>query len=221
MPAAEAAVAHWRRRHDRAARAGVPAHVTVCFPFLPPHEVDDATEDALAALVTATPAFSLALTRVDGFGDAVLWLAPEPDEPLRALTRAVCATFGLLPYGGAHGGVDDAVPHLTVAEDPPDPAAVRADVAPRLPLTQHVDGSRCSRAPSSPTGGAFAAASRWVARQPTRGSGPYGMSARRPRNDRSRTCGRRVQTSRTGHPGPPLRGRVRGRPDRCSGPRAG
>ncbi|GAB3456168.1 2'-5' RNA ligase family protein [Kineococcus endophyticus] len=139
VPAAEAAVAHWRRRHDRAARAGVPAHVTVCFPFLPPHEVDDATEDALAALVTATPAFSLALTRVDGFGDAVLWLAPEPDEPLRALTRAVCATFGLLPYGGAHGGVEDAVPHLTVAEDPPDPAAVRADVAPRLPLTQHVD----------------------------------------------------------------------------------
>lgn len=68
----------------------------------------------------------------------MLWLAPEPDEPLRALTRAVCASFGLLPYGGAHGGIDDAVPHLTVAEDAPDPAAVRADVTPRLPVTQQV-----------------------------------------------------------------------------------
>lgn len=138
VPAAEAAVAHWRRRHDRAARAGVPAHVTVCFPFLPPHEVDSAVEDALADLAGATPGFSSTFTRVHGFGDAVLWLAPEPDEPLRALTRAVCASFGLLPYGGAHGGIDDAVPHLTVAEDAPDPAAVRADVTPRLPVTQQV-----------------------------------------------------------------------------------
>ncbi|WP_380170986.1 2'-5' RNA ligase family protein [Kineococcus sp. DHX-1] len=138
VPAAEAAVAHWRRRHDRAARAGVPAHVTVCFPFLPPQALDDDVEDALTALAAATPASTLASSRVDGSGDAVLWLAPEPAEPLRALTRAVCAAFGLLPHGGAHGGVDDAVPHLTVAEDAPDPAAVRADLAPRLPVTQHV-----------------------------------------------------------------------------------
>jgi 2'-5' RNA ligase len=148
VPAADPAVAPWRRRYDRAARAGVPAHVTVCFPFLPPHELDDHerdgherdddVEEALAVLAGATPGFAATFTRVDSFGEAVLWLAPEPDEPLRALTRAVCTTFGLLPYGGAHGGVDDAVPHLTVAEDPPDPAAVRADLAPQLPITQHV-----------------------------------------------------------------------------------
>jgi 2'-5' RNA ligase superfamily protein len=44
----------------------------------------------------------------------VLYLAPRPDEPFRALTRAVCAAFpGYLPYGGAFA---DTIPHLTVGE---------------------------------------------------------------------------------------------------------
>ncbi len=138
VPAAEAAVAHWRRRHDRAARAGVPAHVTVCFPFLPPQALDDDVEDALTALAAATPASTLAFSRVDGSGDAVMWLAPEPAEPLRALTRAVCAAFGLLPYGGAHGGIDDAVPHLTGRRGRTRPGRGPRRPGAALPVTQHV-----------------------------------------------------------------------------------
>jgi len=57
-------------------------------------------------------------------------LAPRPDAPLRALTRAVCTAFpGYLPYGGAH---DDPVPHLTIGDGPPggvaDLRAAEADV---------------------------------------------------------------------------------------------
>ncbi|WP_432563160.1 2'-5' RNA ligase family protein [Kineococcus sp. SYSU DK003] len=133
VPAADPVAGPWRARFDRAAAAGVPAHVTVCFPFLPPAEVD---EDALARLAAGTEPFVVTLGRTGTFGDAVLWLDPEPAGPFRELTRAVTAAFGVLPYGGAHG---DPVPHLTVAEDPDDLAAVRADVERRLPLTQRVE----------------------------------------------------------------------------------
>ena len=46
----------------------------------------------------------------------MLYLAPRPDEPFRALTRAVCAAFpGYLPYGGAFA---DTIPHLTIGGRP-------------------------------------------------------------------------------------------------------
>ena len=52
--------------------------------------------------------------RTDWFGDDVLWLAPEPDEPFRALVQAVVGAFPAhQPYGGIY---DDSVPHLTVGE---------------------------------------------------------------------------------------------------------
>lgn len=139
VPAAEAVVGRWRARYDRAARAGVPAHVTVCFPFLAPDAVD---EDALTELAGSVEPFTTRFATTGTFGEAVLWLAPEPAEPFRALTRAVFETFGVLPYGGAHGGpdrgVDGAVPHLTVAEHPDDPDEVGRDVTAGLPVDQEV-----------------------------------------------------------------------------------
>ena len=41
VPAAEPAVAEHRARLDGSARDGVPAHLTVLYPFLPPALVDD------------------------------------------------------------------------------------------------------------------------------------------------------------------------------------
>ena len=39
--AAEPIVGRWRTRFDPAAAAGVPAHVTIIYPFLPGHDIDD------------------------------------------------------------------------------------------------------------------------------------------------------------------------------------
>lgn len=142
VPAAEAAVGRWRARFDRAARAGVPAHVTVCFPFLAPEDVDEAALADLVDLAAGVAPFETTFASTATFGDAVLWLAPDPADPFRDLLRAVHERFGVLPYGGVHGGVDDAVPHLTVAEQPQhlDDVldGVRADVERHLPLTQRV-----------------------------------------------------------------------------------
>ncbi len=111
---AEAAVARYRNRLDVAASWGVPAHVTVLYPFLPPEELGEQVIRRLAAVFAAANTFDCTFARCRWFGEEVLWLAPAPDGPFRNLTRDVVKEFpAYLPYGGEF---DDVVPHLTVGE---------------------------------------------------------------------------------------------------------
>ena len=113
---AEPLVRDLRNELDVHAAGGMPAHVTVLFPFLPLPEID---VPALRKVIATTPAFTAAFRRVDWFGDDVVWLAPEPAEPFTALTLAVQERFGVVPYGGEHGF--EPVPHLTVGHQAPLP----------------------------------------------------------------------------------------------------
>jgi hypothetical protein len=134
VPSAEAVVGRHRAALDRVASWGIPAHITVLYPFLPPAGVDDGVLRSLRALFGSVPAFDAVLARVSWFGTEVLWLAPEPGEPFRRLTGAVYDRFpSAPPYGGAF---DDVVPHLTVGDRAPQPAmhAAAADIAPHLPI---------------------------------------------------------------------------------------
>jgi 2'-5' RNA ligase len=111
VPEAEAAVGALRLRYDQSAARGVPAHITILFPFLSDEELD---EEALAEACASHRAFDFELARVEYFGDDVTYLAPEPDAPFRALTETVWRRWpSHPPYGGEHA---DPVPHLTVAE---------------------------------------------------------------------------------------------------------
>lgn len=111
---AEGAVAEHRAHLDVAASWGVPAHVSVVYPFVPPTEVDRDVLMGLARAVGTVPAFDCAFARTAWFDDAVLWVAPEPDDPFRALTQAVVTAFpDHQPYGGAY---KEPTPHLTVGE---------------------------------------------------------------------------------------------------------
>jgi len=101
-----------RLRYDPSARAGVPPHVTLMFPFLPPNELSQGKVDALAALLGGEDHFEFSLTGVREFEQGVVYLAPEPAEPFIQLTRKIGDLFALLPFGGEFG--DTAVPHLTV-----------------------------------------------------------------------------------------------------------
>ncbi|MGH8827103.1 MAG: 2'-5' RNA ligase family protein [Jiangellaceae bacterium] len=113
VPEAEPIVAEFRRNHDRAASYGVPAHVTVLFPFLPVDRVDDGVLGELRRLVGSVPSFELRFERTGRFPD-VLFLVPRPGEPLRELTSWVAARWPECPaYGGQFA---DVVPHLTVAQ---------------------------------------------------------------------------------------------------------
>jgi 2'-5' RNA ligase len=112
VPPAEQAVARHRARFDPAAGWGVPAHVTVLYPFAPPAALDADTLDRLAAAVAGVPRFTASWEDTGWFGEEVLWLAPRPTGRFRALTAAVTRAFPEYPpYGGRH---PDVVPHLTV-----------------------------------------------------------------------------------------------------------
>lgn len=117
VPAAEPVVGRHRRRLDPTAADGMPAHVTLLAPFLPPSRVDRAVAARLTALFAATRAFRFDLGAVAWFGVRVAYLAPQPSAPFVELTEALCAAFpSLAPYGGAFGSV---VPHLTIGEGTP------------------------------------------------------------------------------------------------------
>jgi 2'-5' RNA ligase len=114
VAAAEPVVGAFREQLDLSAPFGVPAHLTVLFPFLEAAQIDQA---ALAALIASHDSFTFTLSRTGWFGQTVLYLAPEPDAPFRALTQAVWQRYPQCPpYGGAY---DDVVPHLTIGHDQP------------------------------------------------------------------------------------------------------
>jgi 2'-5' RNA ligase len=114
VPEAEAAVREPRSRLDSSARLGVPAHITVLFPFVPPAHIDDAVLLRLAGIFAALPAFAHRLVRTNWFDEDVLWLAPEDDAPFRSLTESVHREFPDYPPFG--GQFEDVIPHLTIAD---------------------------------------------------------------------------------------------------------
>lgn len=139
VPQAEPVVGPHRALLDAAASWGVPAHVTVLYPFLPPQRIDQAVLAAVRDIVAAAPRTDITFSHVDWFGDTVLWLAPRPDQLFLDLTAALWRRFPQAPpYGGAHTQV---VPHLTIGHDAARPvlenaaAAVRA----RLPISATVE----------------------------------------------------------------------------------
>lgn len=136
VPEAEPIVSGHRDRLDRAAAWGVPAHVTVLYPFLAPSAISAAVIAGLAEAVGSVSTFACEFAATRWFGEEVVWLAPEPDEPFRALTQAVSAAFpGYPPYGGSY---KDPVPHLTIGDRPAggvsELRAAEADVLRRLPI---------------------------------------------------------------------------------------
>jgi len=136
VPEAEPLVRVWRDRYDAAARTGVPAHITLLYPFLAPDRIGGDTLEGLTALFAAAAPIRFELAAPRRF-PGILYLAPVPDGPMRDLTLRIWALHPETPpYGGAYPEV---TPHLTVAQVP-DPSVldqVEADVAPGLPLRAH------------------------------------------------------------------------------------
>jgi 2'-5' RNA ligase len=115
VPEAEALVKPFRDRHDPAAAEGMPAHITLLYPFKPPEEIDATVQGGLRQCFTGFAPFPFALAETRRFEspDAVLYLAPEPAEPFCVLTSAIWQCHPEAPpYGGRHA---DIIPHLSVA----------------------------------------------------------------------------------------------------------
>ena len=135
VPASEAEglVREWRARYDPSCSAGVPAHITILYPFRHPDLVDDVLISDLTSLFSVHSPFSYRLTRIGRF-PAVTHLVPEPPDPFVALTGAVAKRYpDCPPYWGLYGEV---VPHCTVAHTDDDAVheAIEMAVTPALPV---------------------------------------------------------------------------------------
>ena len=141
VPVADAEPLVRRHRHalDPVAPLGVPAHVTVLYPFLPPDDVDQAVCRAIAGVIEGFGAFEFALSDVRRFADGVVYLAPEPPEPFVAITEALVDRWpDFPPYGGTYDAV---VPHLTVAKTNggAEISALATDLERGLPIAARAD----------------------------------------------------------------------------------
>jgi hypothetical protein len=102
------------RHLDPAAGFGLPAHVTVLYPFGPVDLLDEALRAELRRVFAAEATSEVEFRRSQWFGDDVLWLAPQDPRPFVALTEAVASAYPeWQPYGGAFETV---IPHLTIGD---------------------------------------------------------------------------------------------------------
>jgi 2'-5' RNA ligase len=160
IPEAENVVATHRLQLDGVARLGVPAHVTVLFPFAPPEQLAPPVLRRLETLFAGVAAFPCTFARTAWFDETVLWLAPQDPDPFRALTDRVFAAFP--HYPPFEGVFEQVVPHLTIGQDH-ELSAMRAaeeSIRPGLPvhgrvrevtlLTQAGPGARWQRTATFP-----------------------------------------------------------------------
>jgi 2'-5' RNA ligase len=113
VPEAEPVVADVRARHDPSVQLGVPAHVTLVFPFMPPESVSDSVRSLLRSLFAGFESFSVCFAEVCRWPQ-VAYLTPQPIAPFLALTRGIQAAFPeYAPYEGRHTEI---IPHLTIAQ---------------------------------------------------------------------------------------------------------
>ena len=131
IPEADDAVQHWRRNHDWSARAGVPAHITLLGPFLPPETIGPQTAMRLRSLFASWQPVRFSLATVERLS-GVVYLAPEPAAPFRQLTEMLEREWPEAPHFGAAFGRP--LHHLTVARNESVYDEVKEELGGRLPI---------------------------------------------------------------------------------------
>ncbi len=138
VPETEPIVARWRKRFDHSAAEGMPAHITVLFPFLPPSRLTDDVLAKLREICAMVPLLDVEFATTSRFPDH-MYLEPRPAGEFIALTEAIAASWPETPpYGGAF---PDIVPHLTVAGGIHEEQLreIEADILSRLPIKTHLN----------------------------------------------------------------------------------
>jgi 2'-5' RNA ligase len=140
VPEAEPVVEELRSAHDWAAARGVPAHVTLLYPFVPREELSPAVSERVASVLAGAGVvpFEARFDDVRRFPGTpeVVYLAPEPRVRFERLILAFVEAFPAYPrYGG--GGFEP-IPHLTVSDDGTDAVAIEAALRERLPIVATV-----------------------------------------------------------------------------------
>ncbi len=98
VPEAEPMVQQFRGKHDSVAD-GVPAHITILFPFMHPDAVNEVVMGQLRRFLRLN-LVSTMYSPTSGVS-SVIYLAPEPAQPFITLTESVIPPFlSYPPYEG-------------------------------------------------------------------------------------------------------------------------
>jgi 2'-5' RNA ligase len=130
-----------RQAYVPVASLGVPAHLTLLYPFVVPAQIGGDVVTTLRAIVANEPGFDLELSATrtfpaDGASPGTTYLAPVAPEPFIRLTRAIWAAFP--DYPPFEGAFADIVPHLTLTDDASLLAEVDAVARPLMPIRRRV-----------------------------------------------------------------------------------
>ena len=109
---AEPLVGSFRSKYDPAAALGIPAHITINYPFIPGVKPSAVTLSRLRKMFAAVQPFSFTLDHIARFPN-VVYLAPIPSAPFVQLIEQVAQEFPESPP--YEGRFDSITPHLTVA----------------------------------------------------------------------------------------------------------
>ncbi|WP_374575926.1 2'-5' RNA ligase family protein [Phenylobacterium sp.] len=136
LPELDPPLRRWRK-HDPAARLGMPAHVTLIYPFMDSRAFDEAARVRLRDVLRGFAPLEFAFDRLGAFQGGV-WLEPADPAPAVRLIEALAAAFPAHPpFGGAHASI---IPHLTIAQAAPGVLArIRAEAPRILPLTARAE----------------------------------------------------------------------------------
>ena len=144
VPEADPALAAVGARYPRLARPGLPAHLTVLYPWLPSAEVGEGARRSCASLAGSVEPAE-AVFREVGVHPGMVFLRPADPGPVdpapagpgsadRLIAGARARWPELPPYGGKY---PDSPPHVSLAlgeMSPEEVAGVRELVGPLLPL---------------------------------------------------------------------------------------
>jgi 2'-5' RNA ligase len=102
----------FRVAHVANAAIGVPAHITLIYPFVPAERLDASVRRRVARALGSQPPFAFRLSAARRWPNT-LYLAVDPAAPFEGMVRSLVAAFpGHPPYAGAF----PYVPHVTIAE---------------------------------------------------------------------------------------------------------
>lgn len=134
VPEADPALAAVGSRYPGLVRDGLPAHLTVLYPWLPGTDVDDYARRSCAALAASVEPAE-AVFREIGVHPGMVFLRPaDPGPADRLIAGARDRWPALPPYGGKY---PDSPAHVTLALgelSPEEIAGVRELVEPLLPI---------------------------------------------------------------------------------------
>ena len=125
-----------RRRLDRAASLGVPAHVTILYPWLPVGSLTAGARAAVAGIARETRAFDVRFAAARRW-PGVVYLEPDPAWRFSALIDRFTTRFpGFPAYDGT---IEEVIPHLTLVENADAPLdEIAAAAARHVPFERSV-----------------------------------------------------------------------------------